>query len=119
MGSLKSPCTTSYRLSIDTIALNCVVFFWENRVFAIWRQTNRQTNEQMDNTDAWSRSRCRERRLNKVIKHCFKGERHVAWHLSIHLLSAFLLNTAILVGDAFTFCSIIYVYTDLICMSLV
>jgi len=26
MGSLKSPCTTSYKLSIDTIALNCLVF---------------------------------------------------------------------------------------------
>ena len=33
MGSLKSPCTTSYRSSIHTIALNCLVFekipfFW-------------------------------------------------------------------------------------------
>jgi len=27
-------------------------------------QTNRQTDEQMDNTDALSRSRCREQRLN-------------------------------------------------------
>ena len=26
MGSLKSPCTTSYKLSIDTIALNCLVY---------------------------------------------------------------------------------------------
>jgi len=26
MGSLKSPCTTSYRSSIETIALNCLVF---------------------------------------------------------------------------------------------
>ena len=26
MGSLKSPCTTSYRSSIDTIALNCLVY---------------------------------------------------------------------------------------------
>ena len=26
MGSLTSPCTTSYRSSIDTIALNCLVF---------------------------------------------------------------------------------------------
>jgi len=43
MASLKSPCTTSYRSSIETIALNC---FWENRVFWIlardW-QTNRWT----------------------------------------------------------------------------
>jgi len=29
-------------------------------------QTNRQTDEQMDSTDALSRSRCRERRLNNV-----------------------------------------------------
>jgi len=32
LGSLKSPCTTSYRSSIDTIALNCLFFekitFW-------------------------------------------------------------------------------------------
>ena len=26
MGSLKSPCTTSYRSSTETIALNCLVF---------------------------------------------------------------------------------------------
>ena len=37
MGSLKSPCTTSYSSSIDTIALNCLVFE-RNRVLAFWRQ---------------------------------------------------------------------------------
>ena len=47
MGSLKSPCTTSYRSSIDTIALNCLVF--EKIAFCILatdrhRQTDRQTN---------------------------------------------------------------------------
>jgi len=26
MGSLKSPCVTSYRSLIDTVALNCLVF---------------------------------------------------------------------------------------------
>jgi len=26
MGSLKSPCAISYQLSIDTVALNCLVF---------------------------------------------------------------------------------------------
>ena len=45
MGSLKSPCTTSYRSSIETIALNCLVF-WENLVFAIWRQTDKRTGGQ-------------------------------------------------------------------------
>jgi len=43
MGSLKSLCTTSYRSSIKTIALNCLVF-WENLVFAIWWQTDRRTD---------------------------------------------------------------------------
>ena len=57
MGFLKSPCATSYRSSIDTIALNCLVF----EKIALFlhfgdRQTNRQTNEQMDSTDALSRS---------------------------------------------------------------
>ena len=45
-GSLKSPCTTFYRSSIETIALNCLVFFIENRAFAFWRQTDRGTDEQ-------------------------------------------------------------------------
>ena len=46
MGSLKSPCTTSYRSSIDTTALNCLVFL-ENRVLHFGdRQTNRQTDKQ-------------------------------------------------------------------------
>jgi len=43
MGSLKSPCTTSYRSSVDTIALNCLVF--EKIAFLQLgdRQTNRWT----------------------------------------------------------------------------
>ena len=46
IGSMKSPCTTFYRSSIDTIPLNCLVFFWENRVFLYFgdRKTDRQTN---------------------------------------------------------------------------
>jgi len=36
MGSLKSPCTTSYRLSIETTA-NKLLSFWESCVFAISR----------------------------------------------------------------------------------
>jgi len=68
MGSLKSPFTTFYRSSIETIALQ---FFEKIAFFAFWRQTDRdkQTNEQMDSTDALSRSRCRERRLNKSADH--------------------------------------------------
>ena len=62
---------TSYRSSIKTIALNCLVF--EKIAFfcilATNRQTDKQTDEQLDSTDALSRSRCCERRLNKHEKH--------------------------------------------------
>jgi len=65
MNSLKSLCRTSYRSSIDTIALNCLVFFIENRVFAlrIWRQTDRRTNGHTDG----EHQRCRERWLSNVM----------------------------------------------------
>ena len=45
MGSLISPCMTSYRSSIETIAVNCLVFL-EYRVFLHFgdRQKNRQIN---------------------------------------------------------------------------
>jgi len=51
MGSLKSPCTTSYRSSIDTIALNCLVF--EKIAFLHFgdRQTSRQTDRK---TNRWT-----------------------------------------------------------------
>ena len=69
MGSLKIQCTTSYRSSIATIAQNCLLFE-KIAFFAFWRQTDKQsdkqTDEHMDTTDALSRSRYRERRLNKV-----------------------------------------------------
>jgi len=66
MGSLKSPCTTFYRSSIKTIALNCLVFE-KIAFFCIFcdRQTDRQTDGQMDSTnETLSRYRCSERRLN-------------------------------------------------------
>jgi len=48
MGSLKRQCATSYRSSIDTMALNCYSF-WEHRVFfAFWRQTDGRTDGQTD-----------------------------------------------------------------------
>ena len=46
MGSLKSPCTTSYRSSIKTIALNCLVF--EKIAFFCILATDKQTNKQTD-----------------------------------------------------------------------
>jgi len=46
MGSLKSPCTTSYRSSIETIALKCLVF--EKIAFFSILATDRQTNRQID-----------------------------------------------------------------------
>jgi len=45
MGSLKSPCTTSYRSSIQTIALNCLVLR-QSFFFAFWRQTDKRTDKQ-------------------------------------------------------------------------
>jgi len=52
--SLKSPCTTSYRSSIETIALNCLVFLRKSRFFCILA-TDRQTNKQTDRqTNRWT-----------------------------------------------------------------
>ena len=54
MGSLKSSCTTSYRSSIETIALNCLVFE-KIAFFAFWRQTDRQIDRQTDKqTNRWT-----------------------------------------------------------------
>ena len=44
MGSLKSPCATSYRSSIETIALNCLVLRKIAFLHFGDRQTDRQTN---------------------------------------------------------------------------
>jgi len=46
MGSLKRPGTTSYRSSIDTIALNCLVF--EKITFFCILATDRQTDKRTD-----------------------------------------------------------------------
>jgi len=71
MGSLKSARTISYRSSIETIALNCLVFE-KIAFFVVWRQidrqTEKQTDEQMDSIDALSRSRLRERRLDNYTR---------------------------------------------------
>ena len=54
VGSVKSPCTTSYRSSMETVALNCLVFGRNSRfcILTTDRQTNRQTDKQMDIIDA-------------------------------------------------------------------
>jgi len=69
MGSLKSPCTTSYRSSIDTIALNCLVF--EKIAFVCILATDRQTNGETDGQLRCvnPQSRYRELRVNKVWNH--------------------------------------------------
>jgi len=53
MGSLKSPCTTSYRSSIETIALNCLVF--EKIAFFCILETDSLTDKQVDSTDPLSK----------------------------------------------------------------
>jgi len=55
MGSLKSPCRTSYRSSTETMAVNCFVF--EKIAFFCILATDRQTNRQTDRrTDGHSES---------------------------------------------------------------
>ena len=83
MGSLKSPCATSYRSSIYTITLNCLVFE-KIAFFAFWRQTDGQTDGQLRCTKARiSRSRYREPRLNNstintvLVWHCCKSRASV------------------------------------------
>ena len=61
MGSLKSPRTTSYGSSIETITLNSLVFL-ENRIFCIL-VTDRRTDE-------WSCSRCHENIHAYVLQCC-------------------------------------------------
>ena len=46
IGSLKSPCATSYRSSMDTVSLNCLVF--EKIAFFCILATDRQTDRQTD-----------------------------------------------------------------------
>ena len=45
MGSLKSPCATSYRSSlVNSDHISELLSFWENHSFAFWRQTDKLTN---------------------------------------------------------------------------
>ena len=71
MSSLKSPCTTSYRQSIDTIALNWLVFEKIASLEFGDKQTNKQTYRQ---TNRWTRpwheaalSLCRDRWLDNSV----------------------------------------------------
>ena len=61
MHSLKSPCTTSYRSLIETLALNCLVFeiitFSYFGVMQTNKQTDKQTGRQTDRqTKRWTAS---------------------------------------------------------------
>ena len=47
IGSLKSPCKTSYWSSIQTVALNCLVFR-KPRFYVRLQATEKQTDEQID-----------------------------------------------------------------------
>ena len=101
IGSLKSPCATSYRPSIDTVALNYWIFD-KIAFFAFWRQTDRQTNrqteKQMDSTDALSRSRCRERRLKNGTCHiagCENYIRHIENRFSPYFIFFCFLNAVL------------------------
>jgi len=46
MGSLKSPCATSYRSTIETMALKCLIFEKIAFLYFVDRQTNRRTDGQ-------------------------------------------------------------------------
>ena len=52
MGSLKSRCRTSYRSSMEAIGLKCLVFDIKSSFCVCILATDRQTNEQMDRTNA-------------------------------------------------------------------
>jgi len=60
MGSLESPCRTSYWSSIETIALNCLLCEKIAFCVLIWLQTNKQTDRRTNRWTAWM---CK-RRLN-------------------------------------------------------
>jgi len=94
IGSLKSPCTTSYRSSIATMALNSLVF--EKIAFLYFgdRQTNKQTDEQMDRPIVWSRSRYRERRLKTVAKSTTLTQVGCKWYNEMGLEAPCILSSA-------------------------
>ena len=77
VGSVKSPCTTSYRSSMETVALNCLVFGRNSRfcIFTTDRQTNRQTDKR---TNRWTSSMREAAARDSLI-----NERHREWSRTI------------------------------------
>ena len=65
IGSLKSPCTTSYRSSIETIPLNCLIV---EKIAFFLHFGDRQTNGQTDGHHRCVKpqSRCRQLWLNNT-----------------------------------------------------
>jgi len=81
---------------MDTVALNCLVF--EKIAFFCILATDRQTDQQMDSTDALSRSRYRERRLNN-------GELCIVlYYVIVHEVDMFLFIFHFFADDVETLC---------------
>jgi len=81
MGSLKSPCRTSYRSSVETIALNCLVF--EKIAFLCTHFGDGRTNGQTRRTASMCKgaSRCCEHRLKKATVILFLN-----WAMKLELI---------------------------------
>ena len=76
MGSLKSPCKTSYRSSIEMIALSCLVFE-KKSVLSTHFGDGLTADKQMDSIDAWKS--CGERRLKKKLIAERSGDASYRW----------------------------------------
>jgi len=85
MASLKSPCTTSYGSSIETITINCVVFLRKLWFCVRILATDRQTNEQ---SQCVKHSRCGARRLNSlmpILKPKSNGPLYCSWWVGCYI----------------------------------
>jgi len=104
MGSLKGPCTTSYRSSIDTIALNRFVFE-KIALFCILstdrqtdRLTNKQTNKQVYRRRYESRRSSKPKLHEENKKKC--GEkRFLIWRITFLHAACGTIMTVLLPGD--------------------
>jgi len=84
---------TSYRSSVDTIPLNCIVFE-KIAFFVVWQQTDRQTNRRTDGQHRCTKPRQRERLNKYILEYCCCNR---YWFLS-------LLIQSVTVGQVFGTC---------------